>query len=140
MATWKLYGAVALALAGGWGGRASQPVPTQPQVARRFLLDILRADYPAAYRRLAPEVRLALPPAAFAVAAQPLAQQAQVRGSAIELYQLGAWLGTPPQPNRWFCRFSFASDSARRPPPVLLEVTFRDTAARAVLGFRLRQR
>ena len=140
MAKWKLRGAVSLALASSWGGWASPPAPTQAQVARRFLLEILRADYPAAYRRLAPEVRQALPPAAFAAAAQPLARQGQVRGPAIELYQIGAWLGTPPQPNRWFCRFSFASDSARRPPPVLLEVTFRDTAARAVLGFRLQQR
>ncbi|GAB3636831.1 hypothetical protein GCM10027422_24210 [Hymenobacter arcticus] len=104
------------------------------------MLEVLRAEYPAAYRRLAPEVRAAVPLAAFKVAAQPLWQAGQVRGVAVELYQIGARLGTGRGGNQWFCRFSFASDSARRPPPVLLEVTFRDTAARAVLGFGLRRR
>jgi len=108
-------------------------------VARQFLLAILRADYPGAYRRLAPEVRAALAPSAFATAARPLWQQGQAAGPAIELYQVGARLGSRGGQNRWFCRFSFARDSARRPPPVLLEVTFRDTAARAVLGFGLRR-
>lgn len=120
---------------------SAQPAaPTQPQVARRFLLDILRADYPAAYRRLAPEVRATVPLPAFEAAARPLRQQGQARGPAIELYQIGAWLGDTNRANEWFCRFSFARDSARRPPPVLLEVTFRDTTARAVLGFGLRRR
>ena len=119
---------------------AQPAAPTQPQVARRFLLDILRADYPAAYRRLAPEVRATVPQPAFEAAARPLRQQGQARGPAIELYQIGAWLGDTNRTNEWFCRFSFASDSARRPPPVLLEVTFRDTTARAVLGFGLRRR
>lgn len=125
-------------------GQPAQPPrqlrPTQAQVARRFLLDVLRAEYPAAYRRLTPEVRAAVPLAAFEAAAQPLWQQGQARGAAVELYQIGTWLGDSQGSNQWFCRFSFASDSARLPPPVLLEVTFRDTAARAVLGFRLRQR
>ena len=60
----------------------------------------------------------------------------------IELYQLGTRLGTGRRASQWFCRFAFASDSAqpRRPPPVLLEVSFRDTTARAVLGFELRRR
>ena len=128
--------AASLAAAGQPGQPPRQPRPTQAQVARRFLLDVLRAEYPAAYRRLAPEVRAAMPPAAFKTAAQPLWQQGQARGAAVELYQVGTWLGE----SQWFCRFSFASDSARLPPPVLLEVTFRDTAARAVLGFGLRQR
>ena len=125
----------------GWAtaGQPSQPPhqprPTQAQVARRFLLDVLRAEYPAAYRRLAPEVRATIPLKAFEAAAQPLWQQGQARGTAVELYQIGTWLGE----SQWFCRFSFASDSARLPPPVLLEVTFRDTAARAVLGFELRR-
>lgn len=129
-----------LGLAGLAGGeQPSQPAPTQPQVARRFLLEVLRADYPAAYRRLAPEVRAAVPLPAFARAARPLWQQGQARGPAIELYQLGAWVGGG-RPGQWFCRFRFAADSARRPPPALLEVTFRDTTARAVLGFGLRRR
>ena len=119
--------------------RPGPPAPTQPQVARRFLLEVLRADYPAAYRRLAPEVRAAVPLPAFTRAARPLWQQGQARGPAIEFYQLGAWVGGG-RPGQWFCRFRFAADSARRPPLVLLEVTFRDTTARAVLGFGLRRR
>lgn len=118
---------------------APSPRPTQPQVARRFLLDVLQANYPAAYRRLAPEVQARISPKAFRAAAQPLRQQGRARGSAIELYQLGAWLGAPPQPTEWFCRFRFAADSLAHPPRPLLEVTFRDTASRQVTGFRLRQ-
>lgn len=116
--------------------------PTQAQVARRFLVEVLAAAYPAAYRRLAPEVRAAVPLATFEAAARPLWQQGQARGPAIELYQIGTRLGNGRRASQWFCRFSFASDSAqpRRPPPVLLEVTFRDTTARAVLGFGLRRR
>lgn len=114
--------------------------PTQPQVARQFLVEILAGSYPAAYRRLAPEVRAAVPLPTFTSAARPLWQQGQARGPAIELYQLGARLGNGRQPGQWFCRFAFAQDSARRPPPALLEVTFRDTTARAVLGFGLRRR
>ena len=114
--------------------------PTQAQVARRFLTEIILADYPAAYRRLAPEVRTALPLSAFAAAAAPLGQQAQPRGAAIELYKLGTRLSGASHSGRWFYSFRFASDSARQPPPVLLEVTFRDTTARQVLGFSLRRR
>jgi len=132
-------GALLLAVLGATG-RPYPPAPTQAQVAHRFLADVLRANYPAAYRGLAPEVRAGVPPAAFAAAARPLWQQGQARGPAIALYQIGAWLGTGRAGSQWFCRFSFASDSARRPPPVLLEVTFRDTMARAVLGFRIQRR
>lgn len=114
--------------------------PTQAQVAWRFLSEVLRADYPAAYQRLAPEVRATLRPAAFEVAAQPLRHLGRQRGQAVELYKLGTWLSEGGAPQPWFYRFSFASDSARRPPPVLLEVTFRDTTARQVLGFRVRTR
>ena len=117
-----------------------RPRPTQAQVARRFLLDVLRADYPAAYPRLAPEVRAGVGLPAFGAAARPLWQQGQARGPRIELYQVGTRLGSGRVPGQWFCRFAFARDSARHPPPVLLEVTFRDTAARAVLGFGLRRR
>ena len=117
-----------------------QPRPTQAQVARRFLLDVLQAEYRAAYRRLAPEVRAGVALPAFAAAARPLWQQGQARGAAIELHQVGVLLGGRGGRGQWFCRFAFAGDSARRPPPVLLQVTFRDTAARAVLGFVLRSR
>ncbi|RZL12901.1 MAG: hypothetical protein EOO62_09800 [Hymenobacter sp.] len=116
------------------------PKPTQAQVARRFLSEVLRADYPAAYQRLAPEGRTTLQPAAFEVAAQPLRHLGQQRGQSVELYKLGTWLAEGGGHEPWFYRFSFASDSARRPPPVLLEVTFRDTTTRQVLGFGIRNR
>jgi hypothetical protein len=116
------------------------PQPTQAQVARRFLSEVLRADYPAAYQRLAPEVRDTLRPAAFATAAQPLRHLGQQRGQAVELYKLGTWLREGGGHEPWFYRFSFASDSARRPPPVLLEVTFSDTTTRQVLSFGVRNR
>ncbi len=132
--------AAGLAAAGPPAYPPRQLRPTQAQVARRFLLDVLQADYPAAYRRLAPEVRAGVALPAFAAAARPVWQQGQARGPAIELYQIGVLLGSSGGHSQWFCRFSFAQDSARRPPPVLLQVTFRDTAARAVLGFGLRQR
>jgi hypothetical protein len=137
---WRISWAFVALLALAAGLHAQPAAPTQPQVARRFLLEILRAEYPAAYRRLAPEVRAAVPLPAFEAAARPLWQQGQARGPAIELYQIGARLGGAGRPNQWFCRFTFASDSARRPQPVLLEVIFRDTTARAVLGFGLRRR
>lgn len=132
--------AVGIALGILAGFRPPRAQPTQAQVARQFLVEILAQNYPVAYRRLAPEVRAAVPLPAFASAARPLWQQGQARGPAIELYQLGARLGNGRQRGQWFCRFAFAQDSARRPPPVLLEVTFRDTTARAVLGFSLRRR
>jgi hypothetical protein len=122
------------------GAWANVSAPTQPQVARRFLLDVLRADYPAAYQRLAPDVRTKLPLAAFAQAARPLTQLGIRRGQAIELYKLGTWLSAPSTHEPWFYCFSFAPDSLKKPPKVLLEVTFRDTTTRQVLGFRVRGR
>ena len=116
------------------------PRPTQAQVARRFLSEVLRADYPAAYHRLAPEVSDTLRPMAFEAAAQPLWHLGQQRGQAVELYKLGTWLSEGGGHEPWFYRFSFANDSARRPPPVLLEVTFRDTTTRQVLGFGISNR
>lgn len=144
MGTWKTccLPLVGLAVVAGWpaGAQRALAAPTQAQVANRFLREILRADYPAAYRRLAPEVQAAVRLPAFTAAARPLWQQGQARGPAIALYQLGARLGGERGRTQWFCRFAFARDSAHRPPPVLLEVTFRDTTARAVLGFGLRAR
>ncbi len=111
--------------------------PSQGQAAGQFLRAVLRADYPTAYGRLAPEVRRGVPLARFAAAARPLWQAGQHRSREIELYKLGVRLGAG-QASRLFYSFSFAADSARKTPPVLLEVTFRDTAARAVLDFALR--
>lgn len=120
--------------------QATAPAPTQPQVARRFLLDVLRADYPAAYQRLAPDVQIKLPLAAFTQAARPLTQLGSQRGQAIELYKLGTWLSAPGTHEPWFYCFSFAQDSLQKPPKVLLEVTFQDTTTRQVLGFQVRGR
>lgn len=124
-------------MAAGFGWQAS-PAPTQAQVAYRFLTEILRTDYPAAYQRLAPEVRASLPQAAFATATRPLRQLGKQRGRAIELYTFGTHLSERGGSEPWFYRFSFAQDSMQKPPPVLLEVTFRDTTTRQVLGFRVR--
>lgn len=133
-------GAGVVLLSAAMGFSFQPAAPTQAQVARRFLSEVLRADYPTAYQRLAPEVRATLRPAAFAAAAQPLRHLGQQRGQAVELYKLGTWLREDSGHEPWFYRFSFASDSARRPPPLLLEVTFSDTTARQVLGFGIRNR
>lgn len=112
--------------------------PSQAQAASRFLRAVLRADYVFAYGQLAPEVRREVDARHFVAAARPLRNSGQQRGAAIELYKLGVRLGDGGTA-RLFYTFAFARDSSRKPPPVLLEVTFRDTAARAVLGFSLRQ-
>jgi hypothetical protein len=114
--------------------------PTQAQVARRFLREVVQGQYAPAYARLAPEVRATLRPTAFAAAAQLLQQLGQQRGQEIELYKLGTRLSGRGKPGQWFYSFSFAKDSLLKPPPVLLEVTFRDTTTRQVLGFRIRNR
>jgi hypothetical protein len=136
----QVVGTLALIVGVGAGFRAQPAAPTQAQVSYRFLNEILQADYPAAYRRLAPEVQRALSSAAFTTAAQPLQQLGQQRGADIKLYKLGTRLGGRGKPGQWFYSFSFAKDSLLKPPPVLLEVTFRDTTARQVLGFGVRKR
>lgn len=119
---------------------AQQPAPAparigQGQVAGRFLRAVLRADYPAAYARLAPEVRRSVSLDRFTAAARPLWQRAH-RHPEIELYKLGVRLNDSS--SRLFYSFSLAADSSLKTPSVLLEVTFRDTASRSVLGFGLR--
>ena len=98
---------------------------------------VLAADYLTAYRRLAPEVRQTVNFAHFQGVAHPLWKIGQQRHRAIELYKLGLRLGDTGG-SRLFYDFSFAADSLLKPPPVLLEVTFRDTASRAILGFGMR--
>jgi hypothetical protein len=134
---WPLL-AVVTGLATGLGWQ-TPPAPTQAQVAYRFLTEVVRADYPAAYRRLAPEVRAGVPQTAFATDARPLRQLGKQRGRAIELYTFGTHLSERGGSEPWFYRFSFAKDSLQKPPPVLLEVTFSDTTTRQVLGFRVRR-
>ncbi|MCI1189604.1 hypothetical protein MON38_19445 [Hymenobacter sp. DH14] len=111
------------------------PRYSQGQVAGQFLRAVLRAEYATAYARLAPEVRRAVSPAAFETAARPL-WRAGRRAAPLELYKLGVRLGDGGA-SRLFYSFAFAADSALPQPSVLFEVTFRDTAARGVLGFGL---
>jgi hypothetical protein len=116
--------------------RPAERRPGQASAAGQFLRAVLHANYPAAYARLAPEVRQGLTLDRFAAAARPLWKSGQRHGTAIELYKLGVRLGDRGGA-RLFYTFSFAADSASKSPLELLEVTFRDTATRAVLGFSL---
>lgn len=109
----------------------------QGYTAAQFLQAVLRADYVTAYRGLAPEVRKSITINDFETAAQPLWKRGQRQGTAIELYKLGVRLADGESP-RYFYSFSFAADSSLKIPSALLEVTFRDTASRAVLAFGLR--
>ncbi|GAB2850940.1 hypothetical protein [Hymenobacter ruber] len=139
--------ALALLVAGAASGglrKAQQDAETSPalsqgQAAGQFLRAVLRANYSSAYSRLAPEVRQGISLARFTAAARPLWKSGQRpgRGTAIELYKLGVRLSDRGS-SRLFYSFSFAADSSLQIPSELLEVTFRDTASRAVLGFSLR--
>jgi hypothetical protein len=111
--------------------------PGQAYAAGLFLSAVLRADYQAAYSRLAPEVRQTISLSRFEAQAWPIWKSGQRHGKAIELYKLGMRLEERGS-TRMFYSFSFAADSSLKMPSALLEVTFRDTAARAVLGFGLR--
>jgi hypothetical protein len=126
------------------GGVESSPLaaqvvrrPGQAQAAGQFLRAVLWADYQLAYGRLAPEVRQTITLSRFEAQARPLWKSGQRHGKAIELYKLGMRLSEHGA-SRLFYSFSFAADSSLKVPSALLEVTFRDTAARAVLGFGLR--
>ena len=123
---------------------AQQPRPSpkvtrlsQGQTAWQFLRAVMRANYSAAYGLLAPEVHRAVSLERFEAATRPLWKAGQRRGQQIELYKLGVRLGAGGT-SRMFYAFTFASDSASKEPLAVLEVTFRDTATRAVLGFALR--
>ncbi|WP_045688479.1 hypothetical protein [Hymenobacter sp. AT01-02] len=115
---------------------AQAPALTQVQVARGFLLAMTHGQWATAYGQLAPEVRAGVSAEQFRVAAQPLYQQAQRYGSAISLYKLGYRLrdAQTPQP---FVAFSFKADTLQAYPHFQLDVTFRDSTARQVLGFGL---
>ena len=117
---------------------AALPVrqPTQVQVARQFLLAVLRGDFRGAQALLAPEVGSALTPARFRAVALPLYRRGQQLGPAIDLYKLGFRLrdGQAPQS---FVAFVFRADTLARRPLMQLDVTFRDSTARQVLTFGL---
>jgi hypothetical protein len=136
-----LLGAMGLVVPATAGSAAVPPQqiahgPSQGHVAWQFLRAVLRADYPAAYGRLAPEVRRAISQNMFESAAQPLWKTGQRRNPEIQLYKLGVRLGERGF-SQLFYSFSFEADSGLAKPPVLLEVTFRDTASRVVLGFSM---
>ena len=145
MPSWLCYGLMPLRLA--WALVLGTVVPfstaaqarrlSQSQAAGQFLKAVLRADYRTAYGHMAPEVRQGITLGQFETVARPLWKVGQRSAPRIELYKLGMRLGSDGA-SRLFYDFSFAADSARKLPLVLLEVTFRDTASRAVLGFGLR--
>lgn len=110
--------------------------PTQIQVARQFLLAVLRGEFRVAQGMLAPEVSRALTPAQFQAAAMPLYQRGQHLGPAIDLYKLGFRLrdGQAPQA---FVAFMFKADTVAARPEVQLDVSFRDSTARQILSFAL---
>ena len=121
-------------------GRVAPPAsrPSQVQVARQFLGAAARGETATAYGWLAPEVRRGLGPLAFAGALAAVQARGQARGAALQLYKLGFRLeeGGPGRP---FVAYTWAADSALRVKREWLEVSFRDTAARAVWGFGWRQ-
>ncbi|QDA60758.1 hypothetical protein [Hymenobacter jejuensis] len=111
---------------------ASQP--SQVQVARQFLMAILRGDYPKAYALLAPEVVAAVSPAQFRSAALPLHEQGRRYGQPIDLYKLGVRIEDSGNA-RFFYSFLFKNDTLNSVPKVQLDVTFRDSTATRVLSF-----
>ena len=112
--------------------------PTQAQVARGFLTAVVRGNYPQAYARLAPEVARAVSLAKFRAAARPFRVRALRLGTDLMLYKLGMRLEAQGSA-RLFYAFSFAADSVLVAPSVTLEATFRDTTARQVLSFTMRE-
>jgi hypothetical protein len=114
------------------------PRNTQVQATRQFLAAALRGDT-AAYKWLAPELRRQLGAAGVQQALGAVAAAGHRRGPEIELYKMGFQLeedGTA----RPFVAYGWAADSAMRLKKEWLQVTFRDTAARLVQGFEVRQR
>ncbi|TGE27121.1 hypothetical protein [Hymenobacter metallicola] len=110
--------------------------PSQVQVARQFLLAVLRGDYTVAYRLLAPETQATLTAKEFRAAARPLHAQGQRRGQPIDLYKLGYRIGETHEVTSFYS-FMFKSDTLARLPQVQLDVTFRDSTATAIMGFGL---
>ncbi|MDF7813140.1 hypothetical protein [Hymenobacter sp. YC55] len=133
---WLLVVIWLLLASGPLGAETPAPRITQIQAARQFLLAVLRGEFDAAHRMLAPEVGSALTPARFRAVAQPLYEQGRRFGPAIDLYKLGFRLrdGQAPQS---FVAFMFKADTLTARPRVQLDVTFRDSTARQVLSFGL---
>ena len=116
--------------------RPAQAPASQIQVARQFLLAVAHGDWAVAYGRLAPEVRQGLSVQQFRTAAEPLYQKAKHYGPTISLYKLGYRLRDTQKPQP-FVAFSFKADTLQLYPHFQLDVTFRDSTARQILGFGL---
>ncbi|GAA3948580.1 hypothetical protein [Hymenobacter algoricola] len=110
--------------------------PSQVQIARQFVLAILRGDYDQAYQLLAPEVTAAVTPARFRAAAAPLYAKGQQFKPTIDLYKLGVRIGEANDV-RNFYSFMFKSDTLAPRPQVQLDITFRDSTATRILSFGL---
>lgn len=119
-----------------WVAAPAVARPSQVQVARQFLLAVLRSDYKAAFQLLAPETQATLTARQFRAAAQPLLAQGKQRGQPIDLYKLGYRIGENSDV-RSFYSFMFKSDTLARQPQVQLDVTFRDSTAKRILSFGL---
>jgi len=113
--------------------------PPQAWLARRFLLQVLAHKSRRAYAALGPDAQARLSRKQFAVRAGQLRRQGYSWGPAIELYKLGWRLGEG-QPAVLFYQFTFAADSIKPGPHVLLDVTFRDSLATQPSGFGLVRR
>ncbi|TGE19874.1 hypothetical protein [Hymenobacter elongatus] len=132
--SWARVGVLLLLLLPLAGPGAARP--SQVQVARQFLLAVLRGEYTTAYQLLAPQVRATTTAKQFRRAAQPLYDQGQQRGTSIDLYKLGYRMGENNDV-RSFYSFTFKSDSLAAVPTVQLDVTFRDSTATRILSFGL---
>jgi hypothetical protein len=128
---------IGLLAAGSTLAQQEPPRNTQVQATRQFLAAALRGDT-AAIRWLAPELRRQLGPAGVQQALAPLAAAGRRRGTTIELYKLGYWLEADGA-MRPFVAYSWAADSLLKPKRQWLQVAFRDSAARQVLEFELRE-
>lgn len=116
-------------------GAGPPPHNSQVQVGQRFWLAVLRHDDRAAYALLTSDVRRDLPLAVFRRRAGLV--RAAGHGRSIELYKLGFRLEDDGRA-RPFVAFIYAADSALPGKRQGLDVTFRDTAARAVWQFGVR--
>jgi len=134
---YKVLGLVALLLISNPLG-AARPAPqtTQIQVARQFLLAVLRGEFQKAHGMLVPEVGRALTPARFRTAALSLYERGRQLGPAIDLYKLGFRLRDGQRPQS-FVAFTFKADTLGPRPQVQLDVVFRDSTARQIISFGL---
>lgn len=109
---------------------------SQVQLTRKFLLAVLHGQYRSAYPLLTPETRQQLTTAQFRMVGRQLYEQGKRFGPRITLYKLGFRFGDDQKAHPFY-QFHFASDTLRARPQVLLDVSFRDSAATQVLTFGL---